>query len=288
MKKEQSFGLDCKVLKQIIKSFDKVWECDSNSDFSLEVTVPYVATNGDFIKIGLRKTKEGFEVSDNGYIFESLEFENRGMSYDEDVYSRVQPHFAKYFQIEKRDNLDGSFIFLKKAHNIDVLSNAVFDLAQFLATIRSTLEIEPESEKREEETFLSSVRQYITTNLSEDFTTRIKLRGVVTSGNYKLSFSATSLSKKEPTKFNVFEFITGSKERYYGDRVCRSSVLLSAVSKWSMVHDRFALLNDQATGYNPTSPNMRIFLENLQNSVTKKPINWSTEKDQLVEYLSKS
>lgn len=274
--------MDCNViLKDVIKSFDQVWACES-SDGGLDVTVPYVATNGDLVKVKILIRKDTYTAKDDFYISNSL-YEN--IDYDKLIFENVEMHYRRYFAIHKEEYPSGKFEYSKSTNNPKALSSIIFDISQFISVVRSMIALRPQEGSKEEETFFTQAKNYIQSEIPDSKKPAITFRSPIQYNNTKVTFGAHAVNKNN--KMNVAQFITGSTENYFEGSIAKGNMLFSLVKKWPTINNRIAVLDDRAKGFNLEHPNIKNFLAVLSESTDSEPLLWSKNKEKVVEMLFK-
>src|SRR5690349_18316430 len=133
--------LNCKDITEIVKSdFGALWNCRQRGN-SLEIITPFSTTTQKFVSVFITYRDGAFVVSDGGWLSGELDLyeipEVDGI--DCDLHLEFFGHAFGIKSLISGEN--GEKFFYKKAANEKLLSNAVYDLSNFLSSVINGLSL---------------------------------------------------------------------------------------------------------------------------------------------------
>jgi hypothetical protein len=264
------------VIEHLKRDFGALWQCRPRGN-SLEIITPFSTATQEFVSVFITVRDGQLIVSDGGWLIN--EHLSRAMPASEVSFVDCigyADHFGTAFGVSKWNESSERVFFYKRCENLKLLSNAVYDVANFVSSVvnASTLPCETEDRARKQ-LFRSRANVFFKENYGERAELGYRLPDVKTA-----RFSVAVL---EPSNLSLIMYVSGSAQDYFTRDFHRAIVNFELLEKSKMaphVKRRIAFLDDEAEGYGRNEELIQLLEVHHATTVT-----WR-EKGDLAEMLN--
>ncbi|WP_375562019.1 hypothetical protein ACE193_05575 [Bernardetia sp. OM2101] len=216
---------------------------------TLEIITPLVTITDKFVSVFVTERGNRLIVTDGGWISQEV-YGNSISSEDIETISVIFQQYKSYYNIqETKANSDSTDIFyyvpidIKK---VELLSAAVFDVANFIVGIVNShsLSYREKKEKEQRDRFKHDTNKLLKNIYKDSFSSHqnIGIQGVTYNGVIKYR-----------SKLYLLEYITGSTTKYFQQDVRKATINFQLVEEvdyiFRQVESRIAIINDDSSGY---------------------------------------
>ena len=267
--------LSCDPVVGVLKrDFGSLWQCRDRGT-SIEIVTPFSTSTQKFISVFITKRDGEFVVTDGGWLCN--ESNGYGLCDIDDIscFADISTHFCEAFKIEVKRNQDEAFYF-KKIADEAFLSNAVYDVAQFVSSVVNSLSMPEQDEANQRELFRHQANRFLLDNFQN-----------VKFGQHPLDDCKTAIFHsviRHSSQISLVAYVTGVRNAYFVSQFQRAVVNfeLAAQSKYlNHIKGRVAFINNKAAGY---SPDTVAELSPLLKRYDAQPLPW-TERETALAVL---
>lgn len=245
---------------------------------ALEVITAYSTINSRFVSIFVTFTKNKIVVTDSGWIDQNY-YETPLYEDSEDVVRRIIESYKSSFNVKSTLDKEGVEYYYKSCENIDQISSAVFDMANFTVGVINArcLQYKDDKDEKERESFRRDANDFLKVHYADSAILRTSL------DDFK-SIKFNAIITKNSNLY-LLMYVTGSTQRYFENDLRKSIVNFEIASKSKyrdVIKERITILNDTSEGYQPDKSS--YIFELLREKVTKEPVRW-TEKQRITQLI---
>lgn len=242
---------------------------------TLEVITPLVTLTDKFVSIFVTQRGNNLIITDGGWINQEV-YGHTTYHDDKEIVWLAINQYKAYYNINQT-NGNGHTFYFRSVDRVELLSAAVFDLANFIVGVVNsfTLEYKEKKEIEERDRFKSETNDFFKEHYNERFDTNkeiingVKYNGVLSIAN----------------KLHLFEYVTGSSNRYFEQDLRKAIINFQLIEEnpvMEYVGNRIAIFNDQSLGYQNGIP--PILVEHLEKSTSH--ILTRTNRDKVFSIIS--
>lgn len=266
------------IFENVKNEFSQLWQFKQRGQ-SLEIITPFTTTSHKFVSVFLTERDGEFIVSDGGWI--DLGIYDNVFSLEDDIFQRLFFYYVDIYQVKEVISKDGKKHFYKKTDRAISVPSLVFDLATFISTIISALEVEfsDVAEKETKSRFKKLANDYIQSIVPDD---KIEW-GAALGDRRDIRFNA--IYQKSNTKLILINYITGSTLSYFTSSIAKAN-LYSEMAEESYMKDyidkKIIFIDTQANGYHQDRADSLLLHTMTHNESSS--VKWS-EKEKLSALL---
>ncbi len=272
-----SHGIVCEDVLPVLKAdFGNLWNCRQRGN-SLEIITPFSTVTEKFVSVFITKRTDTFIVSDGGWLTGSPDYYQTDQDQQEEEFSGILSHYSHAFGISEAKQADGGVFYFKKCDKLALLSSAVYDVANFVATVvnGSSLQLDAGEEFDHQKTFRREANEFLKSRLPEARANQS------IDGLDGVRFNAVLIKR---SKLFLVSYVTGCTPYHFSKDLSRSIVnfeLANGSKSAPFIQSRIALLNDRAAGYDPNRNGDQIKLLEKHRG---RALRWE-EREALVTVL---
>ncbi len=263
--------MDCSLLLQVKAAFDSLWRCEPIDANTIRITTPYASINNLYIDLYIKKQGKKLIVTDGGFLQKNLTSGELGVP-DSKVFKSIIDTYIAGYEIKLKVN-DESILYYKETEKEKMLSNCVFEMADFARTYLSAITIgteraqEPDLQK---ERFESDAKKF----LREKYTQKDQVQFDQQIGyeGRKKKVSAVIYSSQ---KLNPVQFLSGTFLYYYKSNINNAHQDYALLKDFPMMGLKLALYDDTSEIYREQSPILHEYLSSMTEVLSHEPIPWS-------------
>jgi|AntRauTorckE5430_2_1112549.scaffolds.fasta_scaffold03162_3 hypothetical protein len=243
--------------KRIKEEFCHLFNFKSHGN-TLEIITPLVTITNKFVSVFITPRGDKLIVTDGGWIRQEV-YDHSIISDDRDIVSTLIQQYKKYYHINQTSG-DGNIFYFRSIDKIELLSSAVFDIANFIVGVVNSysLEYKEKKEKEDRDNFKSETNDFLKQHYHKNFKSGSELvKGVRYNGILTIN-----------SRIHLFEYITGSSTRYYENDMRKAIVNFKLIEDNPIkeyVDNRIAVYNDVALGHEEISLTLKNYLEKHTN-----------------------
>jgi len=240
-------ALKCPELVARLKSdFGALWGCRERGD-SVELVTPFCTSSQKFVSVFISLREKAFIVSDGGWLGNETDFYGRGAEPEEEQYCDCVKHFSEVFRVRIGTNTKNETVYYKTTDRLDLLSGAVFDIANFVVTVANAGALESDEATANRTRFRREARAFVSAEFGPD---KARFNEKVPGLN-EVRFNAVVYPR--PNTICLISYVTGSTPFYFSREFSNAIVGFELANTKSsaqhLIKSRIALLNDEADGY---------------------------------------
>jgi hypothetical protein len=233
------------ILPVLLKDFGTLWKCRQRGD-TLEIITPFSTATQKFVSIFITERNDALIVSDGGWLEDEIDFYGVAPDVQDEEYRALIRHFSDSFDISALVKPNGGSIFYRKCDKRSLLSSAVYDVSNFVASVVNSASVRNEdiAETERKSTFRSKANEYLNT----EFHGRVQFNQSI-DGLDKIKFNAVLVYS---AAYSLICYVTGSTPHYFTSDLRRAIVnfeLANSCRSNQFIRSRVALLDDDAVGY---------------------------------------
>lgn len=226
---------------------------------TLEIITPMVTLTSKFVSVFITQRGEKLIVTDGGWIHQNIYDCDLDLEDKETVFL-IFDQYKKYYNITQNKNKSNPMYF-RAVTKIELLSAAVFDVANFIVGIVNsyTLDYRDKKDKEDRDKFRSETNDFLKMHYKDNFRANHPVFDVKYSGAIIIN-----------SKMHLFEYVTGSNSRYFENDLRRATINFQLIQEkpyvLSHVANRIAIFNDDSLGYQ--NGFKQILVNHLEKSTT--------------------
>lgn len=251
------------ILSVLKEDFCSLWNYRERGN-TIEIITPMSTITQSFISVFITKRNSSYVVSDGGWIQTHIQelLEN---TTDED--NKILDYFLAHYKIQIH-SADKKKYYFKTHNDVKMLSAMTYDVAQFTLNTINALYSKYEIETQE-----NIHAHRFDTIVNRQLQSRIDAENFKYFKNYQalndlkmIRFSACIQSKNSDSII-IMMHITGSNATHFSNSVGRANQNFEIAKKSRFYNNtrRISILNDNASGYAPSSTEQNIFIDNLKD-----------------------
>ncbi|MGK0236371.1 MAG: hypothetical protein ACI9EK_002921 [Psychroserpens sp.] len=270
-----------KIAIKVQESFGQLWSLKTRGEDTIEISTPYSTTTSKFVSIFVTRRSGKFIVSDGGFL-NSGDYESE-IDYENQCLLKILYHFESYYEVKKTEDNIGVKHYYKTTKNENLVSNLVYEMAQFVSMCASaaTVQFEDKKEVEARNLFRHEASSYISNNFQKY---EPKFRAALDKDEYRSVRFNVLIEKKN--RLNLISYVTGSSAANFRNSIARANMNfeIATLSKYNrFIDNKIVLVNDLSDGfvYSQISKQLQI----LEDHIGQEPIKW-TKRDELLNILS--
>ncbi len=255
----------------IKKDFCHLFQFKTHGD-TLELITPLVTLTDKFVSVFVTQRSNKLIITDGGWINQNI-YEYAVKLDDIDILSVILSQYKEYYNIQQTIG-NGHNMYFKSVTKSELLSAAVFDLANFIVGIVNSyaLDYRDKKEKEDRDKFRTETNDFFKEHYRENFRSNFEVsRGIKFNGVLTIN-----------QRLHLFEYVTGSTPHYF-EQDLRSAIvdfqLIEVAPTIQVVDNRIAIFNDLSIGYKHGCP--PILVQHLDKYTTHEHLLRSKREDVL-------
>lgn len=259
------------IFEDIIRDFNSLWHVRKRGN-TLEVSTPIATTNDRFVTLFITLQNRAFIVTDGGWLY-SGEYDCEIP--DKKVFQRIVGHYYDCYEMQRLKQ-NGQTFFFKKTTDRSLLTRLIFDVANFVGSVVSSVGIHLNSDHRVSR-FKSQAQHFFQTHVQQEFEFEKEL------DDTGLRFGAIQRRKSGIILFN---FVSGANVNSYKNNLTRSHMNFSIVERRSDVSCMATIVDNSQSGIfgNRYVKEALTFMTETQNE-RRKVYNWDN-REKAISLLS--
>lgn len=246
-----------KIFNRIKSDFCHLFEFKIHGN-TLEVITPLATVTNKFVSVFITERKDSLIVTDGGWVEQEI-YGHKLLSDHRDIILMVISQFKKHYHI-KQTCKDEDVYYFRSVKDLNLLSSAVFDIANFTVGVVNSysLEYKEQKEKEERDKFRSETNAFFKKHYNKGFKINYELaRG--------LRFNGVLTVNNE---IHLFQYITGSTTTYYNNDIRKAIVnfnLLEEVyiPERKYIANKISIYNNSAFAHEDASLTLKEYLKKL-------------------------
>lgn len=243
---------------------------------TLELITPLVTITDKFVSVFVTQRGDKLIITDGGWVHNNI-YENPLEPEDKEIISIAIEQYKEYYQILQTIG-NGHNMYYRAVTKTELLSAAVFDVANFIvgAVNSYTLEYRDKKDREERDKFKSETNLYFKEYYNDKFKSNseilsgIRYNGVITINN----------------RLHLLEYVTGSTSRYFEQDIKKAIVnfnLIEGKPVMEFVANRIAIFNDQSLGFQKGCPPVLV---ELLNKYTSQEYILRSKREQILSIIT--
>jgi hypothetical protein len=259
----------------IKKDFCHLFQFKTHGD-TLELITPLVTLTDKFVSVFVTQRGEKLIITDGGWINQNI-YEYALKTDDIDIVSVIISQYKDYYNIQR--TVGGGYdMYYKSVTKSELLSAAVFDIANFIVGVVNsyTLDYRDKKDKEERDRFRTETNDFFKEHYRENFKSNFEVeRGIRFNGVLTIN-----------QRLHLFEYVTGSTSHYF-EQDLRSAIvdfrLIEDTPIIPYVENRIAIFNDLSAGYKNGCPPILV---NLLDKYTNNEHILRSKREQIFSIIS--
>lgn len=271
------------LLPKIRDQFSAMWSCRQRSDSVIEIRTPFHTVTRRFVSVFIEQIGQEWVVSDGGWLRDEMNRYDLSQTVAEDRVEYLFEICRFKYSLSFTPSPHGHLIYYKKTTEESLLTARVYDVANFVSTAVSRLELAayvfPVRAQR------NSFQNTAAIFMSDKYPDIQKNAHVIGLPNIRFSF----LKKRVDHKFSVVNLVSGKRQTQFVNELNRSYTKTSLLLKKmrTSVHASVTLVDDESPGYRESEMMMvSELLDEIsqQKQVTASAVKWS-ERRKISDYI---
>jgi hypothetical protein len=259
----------------IKKDFCHLFQFKSHGD-TLELITPLVTLTDKFVSVFVTQRGDKLIVTDGGWIHQHI-YDTTLKLDDNEIVLIILNQFKEYYNIKQTIG-DGNNMYFKSVTKSELLSAAVFDIANFIVGVINSYAVDyrDKKEKEDRDKFRTETNVFFKENFRENFKSNHEVaKGVRFNGVLTIN-----------QRLHLFEYVSGSTNHYF-EQDLKSAIidfqLIENIPIISFVKNRIAIFNDSSLGYKNGCP--PILVKHLEKHTSHEHILRS-DREQVISIIT--